>query len=206
MAAWRPGRGRAQTASLMPYLCPSSSGPALADTHGSVRRPHSILLPLSLERTPRYSCRAGFRVPRLLLPSCPFPGHKKAATNPPHIAARGIAQPGRAPALGAGGRRFESCCPDQENQSLTNSSPFILTFALGLILTFVLQVDEEAGAVVSRRCSYLLIRPSSVAQPRNGAVAASFHGSGSLGDQPCARLRGRDCAPCVKGRSAGPRP
>ena len=28
------------------------------------------------------------------------------------IAARGIAQPGRAPALGAGGRRFESCCPD----------------------------------------------------------------------------------------------
>ena len=26
---------------------------------------------------------------------------------------RGIAQPGSAPALGAGGRRFKSCCPDQ---------------------------------------------------------------------------------------------
>ena len=26
---------------------------------------------------------------------------------------RGIAQPGSAPALGAGGRKFESCCPDQ---------------------------------------------------------------------------------------------
>ena len=26
---------------------------------------------------------------------------------------RGIAQPGRAPALGAGGRGFESLCPDQ---------------------------------------------------------------------------------------------
>jgi len=26
---------------------------------------------------------------------------------------QGVAQSGSAPALGAGGRRFESCCPDQ---------------------------------------------------------------------------------------------
>src|SRR5262247_3284614 len=37
------------------------------------------------------------------------------------IAARGIAQPGRAPALGAGGRRFESCCPDQYLAQIPNS-------------------------------------------------------------------------------------
>ena len=33
-------------------------------------------------------------------------------------ACRGIAQPGRAPALGAGGRKFESCCPDQKLRTI----------------------------------------------------------------------------------------
>ena len=33
---------------------------------------------------------------------------------------RGIAQPGSAPALGAGGLQFKSGCPDQSLQQLTN--------------------------------------------------------------------------------------
>ena len=35
------------------------------------------------------------------------------------IYCRGVAQPGSAPALGAGGRRFKSSRPDQQNQSHT---------------------------------------------------------------------------------------
>src|ERR1700704_1191046 len=37
-------------------------------------------------------------------------------------ASRGVAQPGSAPALGAGGRAFKSPRPDQWNQSLTATS------------------------------------------------------------------------------------
>ena len=40
-----------------------------------------------------------------------------ASRRPTRFLQRGIAQSGSAPALGAGGRRFKSCCPDQPSRS-----------------------------------------------------------------------------------------
>lgn len=45
---------------------------------------------------------------------------------------RGLAKSGKAPALGAGDRRFESCCPDIETTS-SRGSFFVLTCALQLV-------------------------------------------------------------------------
>src|SRR5262249_38005968 len=52
---------------------------------------------------------------------------------------RGIAQPGSAAVLGTAGRRFESCCPDQQNQGLTR-------YLFGLVsLKIDLGILWEAG-------------------------------------------------------------
>ena len=49
--------------------------------------------------------------------NCPFTATADWVRRPfPHIWYRGIAQPGRAPALGAGGPVFESPCPDQKDR------------------------------------------------------------------------------------------
>src|ERR1700742_691463 len=49
---------------------------------------------------------------------------------------RGIAQPGSASALGAEGRRFESCCPDHSNFLSHQYFPSgVLTSVLTLVLT-----------------------------------------------------------------------
>src|SRR5712692_1403138 len=61
-----------------------------------------------------YYAREGFRVAPFaeMLCSC-------AARHVLEFSPRGVAQPGSAPALGAGGPRFESARPDQFLQSLT---------------------------------------------------------------------------------------
>ena len=40
---------------------------------------------------------------------------------------RGVAQPGSAPALGAGGHRFKSCRPDQSFQSIASLSGILIS-------------------------------------------------------------------------------
>ena len=70
------------------------------------------------------------------------------------IVARGIAQPGRAPALGAGGRRFESCCPDHYLVAFSDSA------GRGSFLTLVLVL-------------FLFERPSHARRLRARWLAAS---------------------------------
>lgn len=50
------------------------------------------------------------------------------------FAIRGVAQPGSAPGLGPGGRRFESCRPDKNGQShhMIGRFVFIPTYMLGI--------------------------------------------------------------------------
>ena len=45
------------------------------------------------------------------------------------FAIRGVAQPGSAPGLGPGGRRFESCRPDKNGQSHCVIGRFCLYYA-----------------------------------------------------------------------------
>ena len=57
-----------------------------------------------------------------------------AGSNPASSAFRDVAQPGSAPALGAGGPRFESWYPDTENQGVTlkNVTPNFFGLQCGL--------------------------------------------------------------------------
>ena len=46
---------------------------------------------------------------------------------------RDVAQPGSAPASGAGGRKFNSCHPDHKTQALTADSVGVFLFKLVLV-------------------------------------------------------------------------
>ena len=70
---------------------------------------------------------------------------------------RGVAQPGRAPALGAGCRRFESCRPDQILPSITHCrrcNPFTVRFFLSCVVSTMYgsSVSHDLPHDVSHLC------------------------------------------------------
>ena len=69
------------------------------------------------------------------------------------IQGRGVAQPGSAPAWGAGGRRFKSCRPDQMVVSISMARlKFAITAACLLLATVAAFAEspDDASALTSR--------------------------------------------------------